>query len=252
LTRASGGLTRIVVIGIVVIIIVLAAVTGIFVVGKLSVAAPSVPSLQQSESMNEKAVLAIIPTFVGYLNDRDIESLSNYYTNTSVVLWSGTAAGLQGIYSGENYIRILYVSSLSHMDRLVATSSDINATASAPKNVTVTMTLKLNGHSTVIGNLSAVVDVTQVWSNARGNWTIQNENWDYVTFIAATTGSATVFPQWGLTLEGKNPNLASEHLLEWYAAPYVAGAIYGSIVAIFALTLIVRFRKQKKVDKSLE
>jgi hypothetical protein len=225
-----------------VIVVVAAIVMGILVLERPSSSEIAVQRTSQSESENREQVIAIIPTFVGYIQGRNIQSLSDYYTSNSTVLWAGTAEGLQGIYSGQANIRLLYVSSLSHMDKLEVASTGINATSIGP-NVSVSMNLYLNGHSSVIGNLSAMVEVTQLWSNAGGNWTIQNETWNYVKFESTNPGTATVFPQWGLSLEGKNPDLSSEHVLEWDAAPYVAAGIYGMIVGISVLALLSRRRK---------
>jgi hypothetical protein len=230
---------------IVVIIIAAAAIAGILFLGASFNSSRTTATESQLGPSNSQIVSSMIPAFMKDLNARDIEALSNFYSNTSVVLWSGIAAGLQGIYSGVNYIRILYVSSLSHMDRLSANASKINATSTGP-NVTVTLTLAMIGHSTVLGNLTAKIDVTQVWGKIAGNWTIQNENWDYIAFATASQGSATVFPQWGLSLAGKNPDLAGEHMLEWNLAPYVALGIYGSIVVIAALALYMRVRRRSE------
>jgi hypothetical protein len=186
-----------------------------------------------------------LPQFITDFNNRDASSLSNFYMSTSVVNWTGQAQGLQGIYTGKENIAILYGSSIGHTDKLIANDTNVQATASGP-NVTVTFVLNLVGHSNVVGNLTAVVDVTQVWVQSGGSWSIQNEIWNYQKFTTTNAGSATVFPQWGLELQGKSVNLADEHVLEWNAAPYVAAAIYGSLIAIFALALMVRVRKQKK------
>jgi hypothetical protein len=265
------------IVGIVIVIIVIAAVAGVLLLGKSSTtsttstvvssssssvttsssslstssssSSTSVASSSQSGSSTSGDVAAVeaqLQTWIGDFNSRNVESLGNFYTSTSVDNWTGQAQGLEGIYNGVGNIRILYGSSISHTDRLTANYSNLQAVSNSPGNVTLTFTLMLNGHSTVVGNLSATIDVTQNWVNSGGTWTIQHETWNYLTFTTTNPGTATVFPQWGLSLEGKSPDLASEHVLEWNAAPYVAAAIYGSIIAIFILALMVRIRKQKK------
>lgn len=260
------------IVGIVIVIIIIAAVAGVLLLGKsssstttttttsssstapLSSSTTSSSSTSSSSSSSSSssassgdvaAVEAQLTNWIADFNSRNVEALGNYYTSTSVDNWTGHAQGLEGIYNGVGNIRILYGSSISHTDRLNATYSNLTATSNGPGNVTLNFNLVLNGHSTVVGNLSADVAVTQVWVNSGGTWTIQSETWNYLTFTTTNPGTATVFPQWGLSLEGKSPDLASEHVLEWDAAPYVAAGIYGSIIVIFALALMVRARKQK-------
>ncbi len=154
----DGSISKMVAVGIVAIVTTIASLVGILDTYKpQNSAMVAAIATSRSEAANREAVLAIIPVFVNEVQNRDIQALSNYYTNTSVVLWSGTAAGLQGIDSGQNSIRLLYVSSLSHMDRLSASAIDVNA-KSEGSNVTVSMTIK---------------------------------------FFTTNPGTATVFPQWG-------------------------------------------------------
>ncbi len=113
----------------------------------------------------------------------------------------------------------------------------------------ITFNLSLKGHITVVGNLSASIQVSQNWINSGGTWTIQKETWNYITFTTTNPGTATVFPQWGLSLEGKSPDLASEHVLEWDAAPYVAAGIYGSIITIFGTSIDGENTQTEKIAK---
>ncbi len=270
-------IARMATIGIVVVIVVIAAVAGILALSQSGTTTPTTTSVSTAASVstspttssaqvtttsspssmvtttssqsggtgNTQPVLAQLPNFVAAFNARDASALSNFYASNAVVNWTGQAQGLQGIYTGKENIAILYGSSIGHTDKLIANSTNVQATASGP-NVTLSFTLNLAGHSNVVGNLTAKVLVTQVWVQSGGSWLIQNEVWNYQSFTTTNAGSATVFPQWGLALQGKSPNLADEHVLEWNAAPYVAAAIYGSIIAIFALALMVRVRKQRK------
>jgi len=268
-------IARVATIGIVVVIVVIAAVAGVLALSQsgttntTSTSTPTSSSITTSTTLpttatspttsssatstvsqsggsgNTQAVLSQLPGFIADFNSRDVSALSNYYATNAFVNWTGTTNGLGGPYSGKENIAILYGSSIGHTDKLIANDTNVQATATGP-NVTVTFILNLAGHSNVVGNLTAKVAVTQVWVQSGGTWLIQNEVWNYQTFTTTSSGSATVFPQWGLELQGKSVNLADEHVLEWNVAPYVAAAIYGSIVAIFALALMVRVRKQKK------
>jgi hypothetical protein len=192
------------------------------------------------------AVLSQLDGLVQDLNTRDIDALANYYTSTSVVNWTGHVQGLGGVYNGVSNILILYISSLAHTQNLVANYSGLRLIFTRSDNASVIFRLSLEGFSTVLGNLSAKVNVSQIWIESTGVWTIQNETWDYITFVTTNPSTSTVFPQWGLTLAGKSPDLASEHVLEWDAAPYVAAGIYASILCMFVASIVVRQRKKMR------
>jgi hypothetical protein len=185
-------------------------------------------------------VLENVATQLSYLNNRNIEALANFYTSTSVVNWTGDAGGLAGVYTGTSNILILYIGSFAHVTNLRVHTANLSATEISPANITVKFDLLLEGYSTTLGNLTAKIFVTQDWVNQDRTWYIQRETWNYLTFTTSNPVTSTVFPQWGLALEGKNPDLASEHLLEWYAAPYVAAGIYGAIIAIFCVAILKR------------
>ncbi len=91
---------------------------------------------QSSNSSDISAVEAQLVTWVGYFNSRNVEALGNFYTSTSVDNWTGNAQGLEGIYNGVGNVRILYGSSISHTDKLIANYSNVNAVSNGPGNVT--------------------------------------------------------------------------------------------------------------------
>lgn len=191
------------------------------------------------------AVLEDLGTQLGYLNNHNVEALANFYSSSSVVNWTGQAGGLGGIYTGTSNILILYIGSFSHVTNLVVHSSNLSSTAYGQNNVSVNFDLLLQGFSTTLGNLSARIMVSQIWQNQFGTWIIQHETWNYLSFTTTNPVTSTVFPQWGLALQGRNPDLASEHLLEWYAAPYVAAGIYGGILVIFLTAMYRRKRNSQ-------
>jgi len=185
-------------------------------------------------------VLEDLGTQLNYLNTRNIEALANFYSGSSVVNWTGQAGGLGGTYSGTSDILILYIGSFSHVSNLVAHTSNLSATVYDPSDIALNFDLFLQGTSTTLGNLSASVRVSQDWQNQNGNWIIQHEIWNYLSFTTINPVTSTVFPQWGLALAGRNPDLASEHLLEWYGAPYFAAGIYGAIIILFGAAVLRR------------
>jgi hypothetical protein len=90
----------------------------------------------------------------------------------------------------------------------------------------VTMTIDMRGNSTVVGGLNATIDATQQWNYNGGQWQIQKENWNYVTFKVQNPVPSTTFPQWTALKNGHNPDLISEKSFEWHAGPYLAALVY--------------------------
>jgi len=181
-----------------------------------------------------------VDQFIKDFNTRDVQGLGNFYSQNAAVSWTGNAGGLTGNYNGQQNIRILYGSSIGKTLFLNASSAGYHESAANPANVNVTMTINLNGNSSVVGTLSSNIAATQQWAY-NGQWQIVRENWDYKTFVVQYPVSATTFPQWGALKTGQNPNLVSEKSFEWNAGPYVAATVYAFLVAI-AVAGITRYR----------
>jgi hypothetical protein len=178
-------------------------------------------------------------------NSRDVTGLSNFYATDAMVDWTGHASGLTGVYNGEGNIRILYGSSIGKTTSLIANISDYNEEDVNPSNANVSLTLTMNGVSTVVGNLSISVDADQQWNYVGGQWQIVKESWNYVKFYESTPVSSTTFPQWTAIKLGQNPNLVSEKSFEWHAGPYVAVFVYAFIAGIFMVG-VVKFRNRSR------
>ncbi|HXW36773.1 MAG TPA: hypothetical protein VEJ36_02575 [Nitrososphaerales archaeon] len=200
---------------------------------------------------NNSAVLSQINLFVQAFNDRAVESLSNFYTSSSVDNWEGTTQGLGGVYNGQGNIRILYDASIAKTTSLSAVISKLTMVTLSPSEVNATFVMHLNGASPALGNITAVVNVTQQWENEAGTWYINSEVWNYQTFTASNPLTSTVFPQWGLQIAGENPNLASEHAFEWHFAPFVALGLYVSILLIVVVAFIYRRPRRSPESQSL-
>jgi len=186
-----------------------------------------------------------VDQFIQDFNSRNIAAMSNFYAQDACVTWSGKASGLTGTYNGQGNVRILYGSSIGKTDILNANISNYNEKISSPTNVNVTMTVNMVGHSSVVGNLSSIVDASQQWTYNGQGWQIVKENWNYKTFDVQFVQSSTTFPQWGVMKSGQNPNLVSEKSFEWHAGPYVAASVYaflGTVLAIGAISYRRRSR----------
>jgi len=186
-----------------------------------------------------------VDQFIKDFNTRDVSGLGSFYSSDAAVSWTGNAGGLTGNYNGQANIRILYGSSIGKTLFLNASSADYHESPSNPANVNVTMTIKLNGNSSVVGTLTSNIAATQQWAYL-GQWQIVKENWDYKTFVVQYPVSATTFPQWGALKTGQNPNLVSEKSFEWNAGPYVAATVYGLLAAI-AVVGVARYRGRARL-----
>lgn len=186
-----------------------------------------------------------VQAFLTAFNTRDVTTIKTYFTSSSQIDWSGSAGGLQGTYQGADGAGIVYGTSVGHTTSLTATSSNLHISSTGTTTSTVTYGLNITGTSTIVGKFNSTADVSQNWVYANGAWTIQADNWNYLNFQSNNPSQATVFPQWGLTINGKSPSLAAEHVIEWNVAPYLAAGVYIGIVALGAALLWVRTRKQK-------
>jgi hypothetical protein len=183
--------------------------------------------------------------WVADFNDRDVVGLGNFYSQDTTVTWSGNAPGLTGTYNGVGNVRILFGSSIGKTTFLTASIANYNEKDTNPSNANVSLTLTMNGNSSVVGALSITVDATQQWNYVGGQWQIVKESWDYTAFKEQFPVSATTFPQWTALKEGENPNLVSEKSFEWNAGPYVAASVYAFLFGVLAFGVIA-FRKRSR------
>jgi hypothetical protein len=184
-----------------------------------------------------------VDQWVQDFNTRNVEGLSNFYTTDAAVVWGGTpqAGSLLGTYNGIGNIRILYGSSIGKTTFLNASISNYSEKPTNPSNIDVTLTLKMQGNSTVVGGLTSTITANQEWHFVGGQWAIANENWNYLTFTEQFPVSSTTFPQWTALKAGQNPNLVSEKSFEWNAGPFVAAAVYALLFGVVAF-IALRFR----------
>jgi len=191
-------------------------------------------------------VKASVTQWVADFNSRDVTGIGNFYAQDTTVVWTGTAQGLTGIYSGVGNVRILYGSSIGKTSTLTASIANYNEKDVNPYNANVSVTLSMNGNSTVVGLLKITIDATQQWNYIGGQWQIVKETWNYVSFTEQFPVAATTFPQWTAMKQGQNPNLVEEKSFEWHAGPYVAASIYAFLLAVAALGAVrYRYRPRK-------
>lgn len=185
-----------------------------------------------------------VDTWVQDFNSRDVTGLSEFYATDAAVTWSN-APGLTGTYDGIGNVRILYGSSIGKTTYLTANLTNYNEKQISPGDSNVSLTLTMNGHSTVVGNLSISVDANQQWDYVGGQWQIVKETWNYVKFYESTPVAATTFPQWTALKEGQNPNLVEDKSFEWHAGPYVAASVYAFLAGVLAFGAL-KFRSRPR------
>lgn len=190
-------------------------------------------------------VKTAVDQWVQDFNTRNVAGLGNFYAPLVSVTWAGQAAGLAGTYNGQGNVRILFGSSIGKTTSLNASIANYAEKAANPSNVNVTMTVNMNGNSTVVGTLSSTVAASQLWNYVGGQWQIVQETWNYKTFVVQYPVSATTFPQWGAMKVGQNPNLVSEKSFEWNAGPYVAASVYAFLGGVLAIGIIMYRRRSQ-------
>jgi hypothetical protein len=187
-------------------------------------------------------VSSAVARWVADFNSRDVGGISSFYTKDAVVVWTSSpdiiANVLDGTYNGSNNIKILYGSEIGKTTSLLANLSDYKETSINQDDINVSLTLSVNGSSTVVGNESMKVKASQAWNYSDGQWQIVKENWYFVTFHEQFPVAATTFPQWTAIKDGQNPNLVEEKSFEWHAGPYVAASVYVFLAGILAYALI--------------
>jgi hypothetical protein len=234
------------VIAVVVVVVVVVVGAGLYFGLGLGGGGTSQTSTTGSVTPPSGSLQSAVNGFITAFDNRDVTTIKTYFTGSSQIDWSGAAGGLQGTYTGVDGAGIVYGTSVGHTTSLTATSSNLQYSSTTSPTATVTYGLNISGVSQIVGSFNSTVDVSQNWVYQGGSWSIAQDNWNYLTFSSSTVGGATVFPQWGLTLSGKAPSLASEHVVEWNVAPYLAAGVYATIVALGIALIWVRIRKQRQ------
>jgi ketosteroid isomerase-like protein len=234
---------------IVVVIVVVAGGAAYFVFAGKGGGTPST-TVTSTAQANTSAAEAALNGYVAAFNKANITGLITFYSPNAVVVWTANANALAaasqaGTYSGSGNIKLLYSTTIANAQSISVTVSGLQATSTSNSAI-LNFTLSMKGVSSLLGPFNGTITASQIWVPSGSNYQITNEKWYYATFNTQNQILATVFPQWGLSLQGKNPDLASEHVAEWQAAPYLAAALYNSLIVLVAYAIWVRNRKQER------
>ncbi len=218
-------------------LVVVLAVAGAYL---LTRGGPS-PTSTSSTSPNV-SLQTVVTQMVQDVNQRTVDGLTNFYTQTSVVRWSGNTGGLSGRYVGTDDIRLIYATTVGKTTQMSVTSGGYSEKPLSPTDINATFVMNMTAKSPTVGDLNATIHVTQEWQWGAGGWQISRENWAYTSFSASLFNAqfppATTFPQWSYSLRGGNPNLVSEKSFEWHAGPYVAASVYAFLLAVAAFAAV--------------
>lgn len=133
-------------------------------------------------SKSSQEVRTLIANFVNVLDDRNTSGLLTFYTNSSIVRWSGNSGFQDGTYEGANDgIKLLYHVFTSDVSSIHATVSNLTTNVIASETVNATFGLYLREDGPITGPRNATVSVLQLWTNLGGTWYIQKEKWNYLT-----------------------------------------------------------------------
>ncbi len=209
----------------------------------------STTSTTTSQSVSTSLVVPPVNSaftqYVNNFNNRDVERVVAFYTPDAVVTWTGNTGGTSGTYQGTNSIRLAMSTSVGHTTSFNVIATNVTQSSTSPTAVTLAYTFNMTGVSTIIGPFNATIFLTQNWIYNNGQWSVQKDLWNYLSFASANSGEATVFPQWGLSLSGKSPNLAQEHVLEWNLAPFLAAAVYTSVLTLGIILVLGMARNRR-------
>jgi hypothetical protein len=207
---------------------------------------PKASSAGSQTTTPSEPVKTAFNQWVADLSSRNVTSLGDSYAQNATVTWIGHAAGIAGTYNGQFNIRILYGSSIGKFTSLDASiadysQKDINASAAS-----VSFSLSMKGNSSVSGQTTVLVNASQEWGYASGRWQVENDTWNYVTFIHQFSGTHTTFPQWSAIMQGQSPDLVSEKSFEWHVGPYMAASLYAFLGGVVAMGFVTYWKKSQR------
>ena len=245
-TRARSGVSKLAVpVALIAILVTAGAIV-------LLTRSPSTPAPSRSSAVSSSPSVPVrtaLTQLIQDINARNVDSLLTFYTPTSTVVWSGDTGGLVGHYVGPQSIRLIYAASIGKTTNLNVNVSDYAEKQFSPTHINATFVGNILGNSSVVGNLTATVNVSQEWNWGNSGWQISRENWAYSYFDASLLDlqlpSTTTFPQWGYTEKGGNSNLVSEKSLEWHAGPFLAASVYAFLLGI-VFVLAVRLSSKNR------
>jgi hypothetical protein len=242
-------ISQVAIIGVIVVILAVAGVGAYLAFsGGNNGTTTSTPGNTTTSTGNVQApsVTGDLNAYLTDFNSRNVAGVVGYYVSTGTSTWKGQSGGTSGNYTGTDQINIAFSSTIGHATSQHATTTNLQITNTSSSTSVASYTLAISGSSAAIGPFNATVNVSQHWAYESGKWQIQSDVWNYLSFTSSNPTEATVFPQWGLQLEGKSPTLAGEHMLEWNVAPYIAAAAYGAVLALAAILAITLLRRRTK------
>jgi hypothetical protein len=241
--RGKRGLSRLAVPAVIVVILVVAGAYA-FLTRNQGTSSSSQGASQSSPNVQLKTV---VNQFVSDVINRNVDGLTTFYTQSSVVKWSGNTGGISGLYTGTPDIKLIYATTVAKTTHIAVNSSKYTEQVFSPTHVNATFHLHMLANSSAgLGTINATIDVSQEWSWGGVAWHISRENWAYTQFDSSEIDlqhypPVTTFPQWAMLKEGQNPDLVSEKSFEWHAGPYVAAAVYAFLLGMVAFAFL-RFR----------
>ena len=229
-----------------VVLIVILAVAG----GYLFLTRNTTSTQSTVSSLPSVPVHSEVDQFIQDINARNVDRVLTFYNPSSVVVWAGSTGGLVGHYVGPQSIRLIYAASIGKTTAIDVNVSNYAEKAFSPTHINATFVGNILGNSSVVGNLTATVNVSQEWNWGNSGWQISRENWAYSYFYASLLTnqqgpSETTFPQWGYMDKGGNPDLVSEKSIEWHIGPFLAAGVYALLFGV-AFVLAMRLRSRDR------
>lgn len=189
---------------------------------------------------------SILQAHLQKLNNRDVPGATADYTTNAVMIWTGNTQGLGGTYTPQGAIRLTLQTAIGAATTLSYTMSSFNASGSASNpNVAEAKTLlNFNGYSHILGNFNGTILATYQYVNQGGQWLIQQENSNYLTFNVQFSQGSTTFPQWQTTGPPLPQRYSESPFKNWVY--FYGGAAAAIVVAGYLSTLPLVFYAKKK------
>jgi len=165
---------------------------------------------KSSSSSNSLAVVARVEQFrvalaslpesvkhpgIEFPNASSVKAIDDFYSNSSLITWSGLSENLFACCSKVNNLTLAYSVLARDTNYSQVTLSNLTWVETTPDMVNTSFLLTLSGSqlgfaltSACVGDgpFSLIIEVQQQWVNQGGIWTIQRESWNWLKFSPQT------------------------------------------------------------------
>src|SRR5205814_7818184 len=106
---------------------------------------PGTSSSSQVASQGSPSVplQTVVNRFVSDVINRNVDGLDSFYTQSSVVRWSGNTGGISGLYTGTPDIKLIYATTVAKTTHIALNSSKYAEEVFSPTHINATFHLHM-------------------------------------------------------------------------------------------------------------